>query len=294
MKTIIKTVSALGLAGILCAGVYINLPEENNSVSIPETIEQFVITGIEKTSVEIPLSTQEPIAEKPVKPAEIIPSPEPVIVEPEPVVEEIKQPEPIQPIVKETPKPVKKEKVEQVIEKPKTDNISAIDRAKSITAGYCAPELWVKWNPGDGNNSNRVGQASRDIKYWQGDGELPPDIQTITTMISPELDGEIDSATHTAWHECAHAKVYSINPEQTDSIIEQVKKEFPEGKHIRGEQLADAMATVKTGSTKENYYKKDFTKSQLDLAAKIWELSPEIKTEMEYPYKAFLKINEIH
>lgn len=57
--------------------------------------------------------------------------------------------------------------------------------------------------------------------------------------------------------------------------------------------LADAMANVKTGFKGVGYYQKEFTQEQLDIAKKIWELSPEITTEMEYDHDAFMIIENL-
>ena len=301
MKTILKSFSTIGALSILVAGVYVNTSIEKTNDNVVKDInsQEIVIADYKEEPVQIPViknikTDTESIND--LKGIKVIPKPEPV----KPVVQKpVVKPEPVKekPVVETKEKPVEKFKKENIKPepvvktkpvKPKTDNVKAIDRAKDITKGYCAPELWIKWNPDKGGVS---GQAQRSIIYWKDKSN--PDIQTITTMINPELDGDIDNSIHTAWHECAHAKTYSIPVDKVDEIVEDINKTFPGLEHNRMELLADAMATVKTGSSEKNYYHKDFTKEQLALAEKIWNLSPEITTEMEYDYDAYKLIDTI-
>ena len=172
------------------------------------------------------------------------------------------------------------------------DGVKAIDRAKMTTSEYCSPEIWVEWNPEEAS-SNTVGQTLYDAEVWRAnDGSITGILYT-DLMISPELDGNITASTDTAWHECAHAKTQTISPELVDELIEEVKREFSQGEHSIHEQLADAMATVMTGSTAHNYYKDDFTQSQLEIAEKIWNASPIVEKETVYSEKVYLKVNEI-
>lgn len=305
MKTILKSFSAIGVLSILAAGVYVNTNIEQTNDNIIKDInsQEIVIADYKEETVQIPVvknikTDTESIND--LKGVKVIPKPEPVkpVVQ-KPIVKPVVKPEPVKekPVVETKEKPVeeiKKEPVkpEPVVEtkpeKPKTDNVKAIDRARDITKGSCSPDLWVKWDP---DKDNVYGQAQKSIVYWEDKSN--PDIQTIVVMISPELDGDIDNSIHTAWHECAHAKTYSIPVDKVDEIIKEVKEVFPELEYSRIELLADAMATVKTGTNEHNYYHKDFTKEQLALAEKIWNLSPEITTEMEYDYDAYKLIDTI-
>lgn len=304
MKTVLKSFSAIGALSLLAAGIYINSDTSQIEESITDSVsQQFVITGNKEKTVQIPFADEiNKDTEKgsDLQGVKVIPKPTP---KPEPVKTPIQKPvvkpEPVKenPIVETKEQPVKEIKTETVKpepvvepepEEPATDNVKAIDRARDITKGYCAPELWVKWNP---DNDSVVGQAHKSIYYWEDKSN--PDIQTITTMISPELDGDIDTSIHTAWHECAHAKTYSIQVDKVEEIVKEINKVFPETEYSRIETLADAMATVKTGTTENNYYHKDFTPEQLALAEKIWTLSPEITTEMEYDYDAYKLLNTI-
>lgn len=305
MNTIIKTFSAIGAISILATGIYINSDPNENTVE--DNSQQSVIIENDLQPVQLPFVDE---IETDIEPkndlqgVKVIPKPEPVktpvqepVVEPEPVkeepaTEEKEQPQPVEEEVKkESVKPettVEEEQEKPEQEEPKTDNVKAIDRAKDVTKGYCSSELWVKWNP---SKEDVYGQARRNIVYWEDKSN--PDIQTIVTMISPELDGDINNSTHIAWHECAHAKTYSIPVDKTEEIIKEVNETFPESEYSRIELLADAMATVKTGSTESNYYYNDFTKEQLALAEKIWILSPEVTAEMEYDYEAYQLIDTI-
>lgn len=313
MKTILKTFSIIGVVSLLFVGVYTQTTEQTTE-NINTGTDSFVIEPIKPNSVQLPIAennTTDKTAND-LQGVKVVPKPEPVktpVVKPaaKPVVKPIVKPEPVKekpvvqekptekpaPVKKEIQKPVEKKKPIKKLEpeKPKTDNVKAIDRAKDITKGYCAPELWVKWEPEE-QEGEYIGLAYRTIEYYEDKSQ--EDLQTITTMISPELDGDIDISIHTAWHECAHAKTYSIPLDKADETIKEIKKAFPETKHNRVETLADAMATVKTKSTENNYYHSDFTKEQLKVAEKVWNLSPEIQPTMVYDYEAWEKISTLY
>lgn len=301
MNTIIKTFSTIGALSILAAGMYIN--SDTNENTTDNNSQQSIVIENEHKPVQMPfvdeIETDTELVND-LQGVKVIPKPEPVkppvqkpVVKPEPVKEKPAVEAKEQPVEEVKKEPVKPEPVvETKPEKPKTDNVKAIDRAKDTTKGYCAPELWVKWKPDSKEEGEYIGLAYRSILYWEDKSQ--PDIQTITVMISPEIDGKIDQTIHTAWHECAHAKTYSISPDKIDETIKEIKKAFPETKHSRMETLADAMATVKIGNDEYNYYHSGFTKEQLKVAEKVWNLSPEITTEMEYDYDAWEKLSELY
>lgn len=163
--------------------------------------------------------------------------------------------------------------------------LSSINQAKEITQGYCSTELWNDWSNIEKEvDSHTAGLASYDI-----DPGFPPQ-QEIKLYIKPVLDS--DYIPFVAWHECAHAKIRSLNIEQLNELIPLINQEVQCDYEVQ-ECLADIMAVYMIGTDYHNYYHTTTTVEQLEIAETIWNTTPEVQTVQDYSYRTLFKINKL-
>ena len=145
--------------------------------------------------------------------------------------------------------------------------------ARETVKTECATDIWNSWDTAEQESKtlkdNTIGLA-RPLVLGT---EMPDnkmyyyiDLHIRDTLVNQE------QITHTAWHECAHAKTYIMEESiEYKELSNKAQTLFKDGEHSWKEYLADAMATVKTGSNEKNYYQNDFTPEQLELSKEIWD-----------------------
>lgn len=166
-----------------------------------------------------------------------------------------------------------------------SDPLSSMNRAKEITKGYCSTELWNDWS----NIENEVDSDTAGLALYDVDPGFPPH-QEMKLYIKPVLDS--DYIPFVAWHECAHAKIRSLNIEQLNELTPLIKQEVQCDYEIQ-ECLADVMAVYMIGTNYYNYYHTTTTVEQLDIAETIWNSTSEIQPVQDYSYRALFKINKL-
>lgn len=155
-------------------------------------------------------------------------------------------------------------------------------KAMELTESVCSNDLWVDWTDTD---DNIIGTASNLSNEKGGYKEI---------NINPALSGL--KLIDVAWHECAHAKTYSLDKADAKKFAARALELYPECKDENfSECLADTMALVKTGITQDDvyFYHNDHTPEQIALAEEIWAASPEkvtrVVSENEMTYEEFHK-----
>lgn len=146
-------------------------------------------------------------------------------------------------------------------------------QAAEITKSECSPRLWKQtWNEKDlPTADNTIGIAPVGVSKTYDKPTIDLKLFIDDKLTNPE------QIKHTAWHECAHAKTYTITGEKTQELHNLTKTAFQDCDHQIEECLADAMTEVKLPGTKNHYYQSEFTAEQLNIAEKIWEASDTAK-----------------
>lgn len=149
------------------------------------------------------------------------------------------------------------------------ENIQPVHKqAAEITKSECNPKMWKHWDKKrEPVKENTIGIAPTTISSTNGKKTIEIDLYIHDQLTDP---AQIE---HTAWHECAHAKNYTINSNKVEQLYKESKIAFASCEYYIDECIADAMAEVKMTSEYTPYYQQEFTQEQLDIAERIWESS---------------------
>lgn len=146
--------------------------------------------------------------------------------------------------------------------------------ARETVKTECATDIWNNWDTAE-QQSKILKDSTIGLARPLSLGTETPDNKMyyyIDLHIRDTLVNQ-EQITHTAWHECAHAKTYIMEESvEYTELNNRAQTLFKDGEHSWKEYLADAMATVKTGTNENNYYQSDFTPEQLELSREIWDI----------------------
>lgn len=141
-------------------------------------------------------------------------------------------------------------------------------QAAEITKSECNPKMWKEWDKKPHPvKENTIGIAPTITSANNNKKTIQIDLYIHDQLTNP---AQIE---HTAWHECAHAKNYTINSNKVEQLRKESEIAFASCEYHIDECIADAMAEVKMTSEYTPYYQQEFTQEQLDIAERIWEAS---------------------
>lgn len=158
---------------------------------------------------------------------------------------------------------------EQTLYSATNKNIQPVHKqAAEITKSECNPKMWKEWDKKPYPvKENTIGIAPTMTSANNGKKIVEIDLYIHDQLTNP---AQIE---HTAWHECAHAKNYTINSDKVEQLYKESEIAFASCEYHIDECIADAMTEVKMTSEYTPYYQQEFTQEQLDIAERIWESS---------------------